>query len=98
MKIPSVFSLFMLLILIMILLLFQPPSKDQERDQDQEHERGGNPAFSAAPLSLPRRSGFRHPSPPYALVSPNGQSANQKAGLGGRPFAGGEREFAGRGR
>src|SRR5688500_12881248 len=98
MKIPSVFSLFMLLILIMILLLFQPPSKDQEQDQDQEHERGGNPPFSGDPLSLPRRSGFRHPSPPYAFVSPNGQSAKQKAVFWGRPFAPGERKFAGRGR
>jgi hypothetical protein len=97
MKIPF-FPPFMLLILLMILIPAKAPSKDQEQDQEHEHDWAVMAPFSVGPLSLPRRSGFRHPSPPYAFVSPNGQSANQKAGLGGRAFSAGEREFAGRGR
>jgi hypothetical protein len=86
--------LFMLLILIMILILSKRPEKIRSKIMSMSMSSAEKAPFSADPLSLPRQSAFRHSSPPYALVSPNCQSANQKAGLGGGAFADGERQFA----
>ena len=72
---PACHSL--LLLILIVLLIASAASESQEQDQDHEQERRGKTAtFSATPLSLPRGNGFRHPSHPYALVSPNGRSAN----------------------